>query len=202
LPGFYAGSPFITMPARPKTSPAFSFLYDSLGKLTASTGSLGYGNWPVLLSRQILRPADREVPERRSYSVPRWRQLLSLCVKSAAESLRSTGSNTPAKRSGKQAWVQEKRRAPYSCRGPNVSYPSKPFRCNTYKNPRGEIMQTNCLPLRASVSRWESRPLVCRMCYLPKRSASDVLLEPAGHAAKLFPGHRSVVSNCVGGCDG
>ena len=38
--------------------------------------------------------------------------------------------------------------------------------------------------------------------YLSGRSASNVLLEPAGLPAKLFSGPSSVVSDCVGGCDG
>src|SRR6266852_8885160 len=43
---------------------------------------------------------------------------------------------------------------------------------------------------------------VCRIRYLSGGCAWNVLLEPAGHSAKLSPGHGSVVSNCVGGCDG
>jgi len=41
--------------------------------------------------------------------------------------------------------------------------------------------------------------------YLSRRRASDVLLEREARFAKLFPGHSSVVSECVyyvGGCDG
>jgi hypothetical protein len=38
--------------------------------------------------------------------------------------------------------------------------------------------------------------------YLSGGSASDVLLEAAGLPAKLFSGPSSVVSDCVGGCDG
>src|SRR6266853_2018047 len=38
---------------------------------------------------------------------------------------------------------------------------------------------------------------VCRIHYLSRGSASDVLLEPAVHSARLFSGHSSVVSEYV-----
>jgi hypothetical protein len=46
---------------------------------------------------------------------------------------------------------------------------------------------------------------ICRIHYLSRRRASDVLLEAGACFAKLFPGHSSVVSKYVyyvGGCDG
>src|SRR5260370_24655389 len=50
--------------------------------------------------------------------------------------------------------------------------------------------------------RSANKKRVCRIRYLSGGSASNVLLEPAGHSAKLSPGPGSVVSNCLGGCDG
>jgi len=46
---------------------------------------------------------------------------------------------------------------------------------------------------------------ICRIHYLSRRRASDVLLEQGIRFAKLFAGHSSVVSEYVyyvGGCDG
>ena len=42
----------------------------------------------------------------------------------------------------------------------------------------------------------------CRITYLSRGRASTVLLEPARRFARLFTGHNSVVSDCVGGFDG
>ncbi len=42
----------------------------------------------------------------------------------------------------------------------------------------------------------------CHIRHLSRRRASGVLLDPAGRFPKISMGHFSVVSDCVGGCDG
>src|SRR6266576_1972482 len=61
------------------------------------------------------------------------------------------------------------------------------------KNTRGSTIHKST----AGPARPLSESVVCRIHYLSRRRASDVLLESAVHTAKLFSGHRSVVSEYV-----
>jgi hypothetical protein len=61
---------------------------------------------------------------------------------------------------------------------------------------RGGMVNQTCL------MHPRSTPSRCRITYLSRRRASTVLLEPANCFPKISTGHISVVSNCVGGCDG
>jgi len=84
--------------------------------------------------------------------------------------------------------------------GPSVSPNASPFnlQLSTVNPPLGHLFHshgTRITRLRA----------ICRIHYLSRRRASDVLLEREVRSTKLFPGHSSVVSKYVyyvGGCDG
>jgi len=88
---------------------------------------------------------------------------------------------------------------------------AKPFKCNTYKKQGGTPFKPKLLLFPSLSRRFDvqtfrrfrhSAPRGRRIRYLSRGSASSVLLDSARLCAKLYPGHSSVVSDCVGGCDG
>ena len=79
-------------------------------------------------------------------------------------------------------------------------HPLNPVASILYKNIGGQGVSIFTFSPQSPITSHQSRFYPNR--YLSGRSASNVLLEPAGLPARLFSGHNSFVSDCVGGCDG